>query len=136
MTRRDKYPDTKIFKYHNQNPHNRITTDCVARSISFALNIPYNNVVIEMAEIQCKTGFVVSEREELLLKAHGINKQPMLRHDDNTKYTLKEFINEHPRGTYLVRMPSHLTVVKDGINYDIWDCTKSNRKVGNYWIVN
>lgn len=133
--RQDKYPDTEIFKYHNQNPHNRITADCVARAISFALKIPYNDVIMEMAELQCKTGYAITEREEVLLKQHGIEKQPMLRHIDNTKFTLKEFIETHELGTYLVRMPSHLTVVKDGINYDIWDCTKSHSKVGNYWIV-
>jgi hypothetical protein len=135
MRRQDRFPDTKIFKYHNQNPHNRITTDCVTRAISFALDIPYNDVVMEIAEFQCKTGFVIEEREDLLLKAHGFSMQPMLRHDDGTKYTLKEFIEEHHKGTYLVRMPHHLTVVKDGVNYDIWDCTRSSRKIGNYWRV-
>lgn len=135
MRRQDKYPNTSIFTYHNQNPHNRITADCVTRAISFALNIPYNDVVMEIAEFQIKTGFVIEEKEDLLLKAHGIHMQPMLRHDDNTKYTLKEFIEEHRTGTYIVRMPGHLTVVKDGVNYDIWDCTKSTNKIGNYWKV-
>lgn len=133
--RQSKYPDTEIFKYHNQNPHNRITTDCVLRALSFALNIPYNDMVMEVAEVQCKTGFDPLDRIDLILKRHGLEKQPMLRHEDNTKYTLMEFIKEFPKGTYLVNMPHHLTVVKDGKNYDIWDCTKSYSKIGNYWIV-
>ena len=134
--RQDKYPDTKIFTYHNQNPHNRITGDCVARAISFALDLPYNKVIMDMAEFQCKTGFDASYNEERFLEtAYGIHKQASLRHDDNTRYTVKEFIERFPKGTYILRMPSHLTAVKDGKNYDIWDCTKSSNKVGNYWVI-
>ena len=135
-SRQNKYPDTEIFKYHNQNPHNRITTDCVLRALSFGLGIPYNDMVMEVAKIQCKTGFDPLDRLDLVFKNYGIEKQPMLRHYDNTKYTLKEFIKENPKGTYIVNMPGHVTVIKDGKNYDIWDCTKSKSKVGNYWKIN
>lgn len=133
--RQNKYPDTAIFTYHNQNPHNRITTDCVLRALSFALDKPYNDMVMQVAEIQCKTGFDPLDRIELVLKQYGIQKEPMLRHYDNTKYTLREFIQEFPKGTYIVNMPSHVTVVKDGKCYDIWDCTKTSSKVGNYYKV-
>ena len=36
--------------------------------------------------------------------------------------TVGEFADRHPKGTYLIRVPLHLTVVKDGICYDIWNC--------------
>ena len=36
--------------------------------------------------------------------------------------TVGEFADRHPEGTYLIRVPFHLTVVKDGICYDIWQC--------------
>lgn len=134
--RQNKYPDTATFVYHNQNPHNRITTDCVVRAFSFALNVPYNEIVMQMAEFQCKTGFEAADKEEKFLeKYYGLVRQKMLRHYDNTKYTVKEFIEEHPRGTYILRMPSHMTVIKNGKCYDIWDCSKVKQKVGNYWIV-
>ena len=51
MKREQKYPDTESFVFHNQNPHNRFTTDCVIRAISAATEIPYNQVVMEMAEL-------------------------------------------------------------------------------------
>ena len=57
MRREDKYPDTSTFKYYNANPKNRITTDCVVRAICTALMIPYNQVVMEMAKLQCDTGY-------------------------------------------------------------------------------
>lgn len=136
MKRQDKYPDTNTFTYHNQNPHNRITGDCVPRAISFALNIPYNQVIMDMAEFQCQTGFSASDSEDRFLKKkYNIDKQQQLRHSDNTKYTVIDFIRRFPTGTYILRMPHHLTVVKDGKNYDIWDCTRSSNKVGIWWKV-
>ena len=133
--RQEKYPDTNIFKYHNQNPHNKITGDCVVRAISFALDIPYNDVVMEIAKFQCKTGYQVNYHREgaFLKKVYGIEQCKQLKHYDNTKYTLKEFIEEKPKGVYLVLLPHHMTVIKNGVNYDIWDCTKSTRKTGVYW---
>lgn len=42
MKRQDKFPDTTTFHYHNANPHNRITGDCVTRAETVVLEIPYN----------------------------------------------------------------------------------------------
>ena len=132
--RQEKYPDTEIFKYHNQNPHNRITGDCVVRAISFATGIPYNEVVMDQAKFQCKTGFEGTyEVAKFMTRAYGYEKCKQPRHEDGTKYTMKEFIGEHPKGTYVILLPNHCTVVKNGVNYDIWDCTQYDKKVGNYF---
>lgn len=56
MKRQEKYPETSTFHYYNANPKNRITTDCVIRAITTALEQDYNKTVMEMAEMQCKTG--------------------------------------------------------------------------------
>lgn len=137
MTRQEKYPNTKTFTYYNRNPHNKVSGDCVVRAISFALDVPYNDLVMDIAMYQCNTGVDIRYNKEdiYLKKKFGIMKQPMLRHHDNTRYTLKEFIRRFPKGTYIVKMIHHLTVVKDGVCYDIWDCTKSNTKIGNYYII-
>lgn len=36
--------------------------------------------------------------------------------------TVNEFAELHPYGTYLVRVPNHLTTVINGKIYDIWNC--------------
>lgn len=94
MRREEKYPETKSFHFYNANPHNRFTTDCVIRALSTALEIPYNQVVKEMAELQCKTGWDPSETHTIdkYLKNHGWVKQGQPRKYDNTKYTGKEFV--------------------------------------------
>lgn len=36
--------------------------------------------------------------------------------------TVGEFADRHPLGTYLIRIKSHITCIKNGKCYDIWDC--------------
>ena len=61
MKRSEKYRETSSFVYFNANPRNRVTSDCVIRAISAATKIPYRQVVMEMADIQCDTGYDASE---------------------------------------------------------------------------
>ena len=37
--------------------------------------------------------------------------------------TVREFAKRNPIGTYVIRVPNHLTAIKDGKLYDIWDCS-------------
>ena len=148
MRRQDKYPDTAIFKYENLNPHKRITGDCVVRAIAKAIEPeikklhlsrgkvdPWKYVLIKMADYSAQTGYMISDTKcyKRFLPNNGFVKHDQPRHADGTKLTLREFIETHPKGTYLVNMANHLTVVIDGVNYDIWDCTKTDRRVGMYW---
>lgn len=135
MKRQDKYPDHEHFTYYNANPHNRITTDCVIRALATALEIPYNQVVMDMAELQCKTGFDPSTPSTYTkyLDQHGWTKQPQPKHLDGTKFTVREFVDAHPTGTYLINMAGHVSTLKDGKILDIWDCYRYGNCVGNYF---
>ena len=60
----------------------------------------------------------------------------MPKHKDNSRYTVKEFIDElaKPKGTYIISIANHLTLVINKKLVDIWDC--SRKSVGNYWYIN
>jgi len=135
MRRQDKYPDTDYFHYENVNPKNRITGDCVYRAIAKAMGWTWGRTVKTLAEWALETGYCPNSTENFdrFLQAHGFKKHPQPRHADRTKYTLREFMDEYDDGTYIVNMPNHTTVVVDGQNIDIWDCSKSTRKIGNFW---
>ena len=134
-SRREKYPDTKTFTYYNANPRGRITGDCVFRAFSFALDKPYNECVMDMAKLMCETGYSLNDKKGIAkyMEKEGWSKCPQPKHPDGTKYTLKDFVLSHKHGTYVISMAHHVTVVKDGKNYDIWDCVKHGGCVGNYW---
>ena len=91
MPKRRIYPDTDTFHYHNQNPKNRITGDCMYRALSTALDIPYNDVVMGVAVKRCETGYSGSKLIDLYLKSKGWVKQKQPKKLDNTKFTGKEF---------------------------------------------
>ena len=56
----------------------------------------------------------------------------MPRHYDNTRYTVKELIDENPNITMVISVANHLTCAIKGTLYDTWDC--SHKSVGNYYI--
>ena len=135
MTRIDKYPDTDVFHYHNQNPHNRITTDCVIRALSLVTNTPYNTVVMDLAAIQCKTGYDDAEPRVFgrYLESKGFRKMPQPRKSNGKKYTGKEFCKLNPSITCYAHIGgNHDTAIINGKIFDIWDC--SGGCIGNYWI--
>ena len=135
MRRQDRYPNTDIFHYENRNPKNRITADCVVRAISKAMGWSWQKTLTELTTFSLETGFMVNDTKcyKRFFEKRKWLELGQPRKADGTKYTVKEFIALHPKGTYLVNMANHLTVVVDGINYDIWDCTKVDKRVGMVW---
>lgn len=137
MTRQQRYPDTPWFHFHNENPHNRFTTDCVIRAIATATGIHYNTVLMEMAEQQCKTGFDMSENKaiEKYLMSKGWAKQKQPRKEDGKKYTGIEFCAylADPKRKYIANIGGHHIVAIVGCKvWDTWDSTEGC--IGNYWV--
>lgn len=137
MTRQQKYPDTDTFHYHNQNPKNRITGDCGIRAISAGTGIPYNEVVMGLAKLQCETGYDADQCIERYMKKIGWVKHPQPRKIDNTKYTGKEFCalvaEEYGYNTNIVANIGglHMVAIIKCRVWDIWDSTY--KCIGNYW---
>lgn len=153
MKRTEKYPDTPTFHYHNANPKNRITGDCRIRAISVACEIPYNQVVMDLARIQCETGYdqTANQGISILMKEYGWTKHPQPRKPDGTKYTGKQFCEiiqkwlddkeVHGMEWYdgIIISPRifcniggrHEVAIIDGRVWDHWNSTGGC--IGNYW---
>lgn len=149
MTRRQEaYPNTNTFTFKNVNPKNRITGDCTFRAIANAMDKPWCEVVMEMAEFSCKTGYAINDKKgiERYLKEQGWEKQKQPRKANNTKYTGEEFC-KMIQGKRIDKMDKtiktskrivamigahHIVAIIDGKVEDIWDSTGG--AVGNYWI--
>lgn len=144
MKRQDKYPETKTFHFFNANPKNRITGDCVTRALCTALNIPYNECVMEQAMVQCKTGYdnATAQGIHYYMQEKGWTKHPQPRKPDGTKYTGKEWcekLNKEKwfKGKSIVaNIGGHHTVCIKEVNgkfkvHDHWDSTDGC--IGNFW---
>lgn len=139
VIRQEKYPETETFHYYNANPKNRITGDCRMRAICTACEIPYNQVVIDFAKVQCETGYdqCVNQGIDILLKRYGWVKQKQPRKANNTKYTGEEYCEKlrEDKGPsrIIANIGGHHIVAI--IDYKIWDTWNSTDGcIGNYWI--
>lgn len=147
--RRAKHPDTEYFHYYNANPKNKVTSDCVIRAVCTVLGKPYEEVVVEMAQLQAKTGhdcrcnMGISKYMEM----QGWTKLKQPRKDDNTKYTGKEFCQTllHPIYSEELNLPDcemnrvlanigghHIVAIMSGQIWDIWNSTEGS--IGNIWV--
>lgn len=137
MARRKKYPDTSTFRYHNANPKNRITTDCVIRAISTATGVAYNKVVLDLAHLQIETGYDNGDKKlyDKYLQRLGFTKCRQPRKPDGKKYTGSEFCETLTGYERIVANigRGHVVAIVDGKVHDTWNSTSFI--IGNYWLM-
>lgn len=125
------------FINYNANPKGRKTTDCVIRAMSTALNNTWEDTYRALVDFSIKRGLASSDKRAITLFLHykGYTKQKMHKREDNTRYSVKDFIDEiaKPKAVYIIGLANHLTVVKDGVLLDTWNCSK--KIVNSYWII-
>ena len=93
----------------------------MTRAISFAVGIPYADV---RKKLYHTSKLLNCEKLCVACYRHLIEYVLGCRPVDCRGLTVGEFAEMHPIGTYLIRISGHITVVKNGKCYDIWDCTK------------
>lgn len=117
-----------MYKYMNANPNGNDIDDCAIRAISVAEGISWDEAYDELSESAKEMGLMMSSVvaiEEYL--------DDKYRRIPVYVETVGEFIDKHPYGTYLITMPGHITVLKNGINYDTFD--SSDRTIWSAWKV-
>ena len=128
-----------MMKYieYNINPKNKKTGDCVIRAIAFATNKEWEKIYLELAEQGIRKGLMLNDPRnwKKYLDNLGYKVQKMPRKINNKRYSLEEFCDKiaEEDKTYIVKIASHLTAVKDKNLYDTWNC--SRKYVGNYWVI-
>lgn len=97
-----------MYKYHNANVNGNFVNDCVIRAISVAENTTWGDTYDDLSRIAKYNGILLDDVNFV---------EPLLdyRYDRVPTHakTVGEFTNTHSRGTYLLTMPSHITVLKN-----------------------
>lgn len=107
------------------NPTGRTVGDCSVRAVSKALNISWEDAYIEM----CKAGLLMGDMPSsdsvwgAVLRQNGFYKQAIPNRCPDC-YTVEEFCEDHPSGTYVLGFGGHVATVVDGDLYDSWDSRK------------
>lgn len=111
-----------MFVNYNANPIHKHVGDCTVRAIAKALDQSWEQTYIEMA----LQGFIACDMPSAnavwgaYLRGKGF-KRYMLPDGCPDCFTVADFADEYPKGTYILAMSGHVVCVCDGDWYDIWD---------------
>lgn len=156
MNRQQKYPETSVFRYHNANPKNRLTTDCVIRAICTALDQPWDLTLRELTDLGIKLAHTPTCKDTFgkYLEQKGFSKCKQPRKSDNTKYTGEEWCKwlnfnapslpqfKNCKAIIANIGGQHIVCIKlvdyDDQHrhfkiFDTWD--SSDGCIGNYWVI-
>ena len=117
-----------MYRYYNANARGNFVNDCVVRSISVAEGKTWDEAYRELSNIAQHEGILLDDTK-------FVEKYLDKRYKRACHYskTVGEFMDERPKGIYLVTMPGHITVIINGLLYDTFDCR--NRKMWCAWKV-
>lgn len=111
-----------MFKYYNPNPEGKNVGDCVIRAVSNLLSQSWDQTYIDI----CICGLIHHDMPSgnavwgKYLADKGY-RRGILPDKCPACYTVRDFAEEHPEGSYLLVLDSHVVSVIDGDYFDTWD---------------
>lgn len=116
------------YRFFNANAKGNFVNDCVIRAISVAEGKSWDKTYEELSEIAQKEGILLDDVN--FVEGYLDKRYKRVPHYSKT---IREFIEEYPKGIYLITMEGHITVVIDGVLYDTFDCR--DRRIWGIWKV-
>lgn len=111
-----------MYSYYNANPYKIRVGDCVIRAISKALNQSWEDTYIDLTIQGYLMGDLLSSNAVwgAYLKSKGFTRD-IISNDCPECYTIEDFCNEHPKGTYIIGTGTHAVCVIDNTIFDTWN---------------
>jgi hypothetical protein len=119
------------FIKHNQNPAGRNVGDCTVRAISLALDQGWEETFVGLA----LKGYEMRDMPSAnhvwgaYLREKGFVRR-IIPDTCPDCYTVSDFADDHPKGTYILALSGHVVCVKNGNYIDTWD---SGNKIPIYY---
>ena len=109
------------YQFKNLNPLGNRELDCVTRAIAGALDVNYYEITNKLELVGA-----LFDCEKLCVCCYKFlldNVYNLERIEEYKGYTIREFMRCNHYGTFIIRVDGHLSHCKDGVCYDIFDCT-------------
>ena len=109
----------------NPNPVGRKVGDCAVRAVAKALDMGWEAAYIALTINGLAMGDVMNGNSVIgaTLRQHGFKKYNIPNTCPDC-YTIEQFAEDHPSGTYVVGTGSHVCAIKNGSYFDAWDSGK------------
>lgn len=110
-----------MWELYNVNPTGKHVGDCTVRALTKALDLSWEQAYAMLA----MQGYIMGDMPSsnavfgAVLKANGFVRE-IIPNECPDCYTLEDFANDHPAGTFVVGMSGHVATVIDGVIYDAW----------------
>lgn len=118
-----------MYRFHNANSKGVFVNDCVVRAISVAECERWDDTYDRLSDLAQYQGTLLDDVE--FVEHYLDSKYMRVPHKD---MTVGEFAEIYKNGTFLITMAGHITVVRNGVVYDTFDCR--NRQIWDVWEVN
>ena len=111
-----------MWQYVNKNPKNKCVGDCTVRAISLATDNGWMETYLDL----CLFGLLMADMPSAnavttsYLKSKGFRRRT-ISDDCPDCYTIENFCEDHPQGTFVIGTGGHLTTVIDSVLWDSWD---------------
>ena len=119
------------WRNYNPNPVSRNVGDCSIRALTVALGVDWENAfamlstnAFQMADMMSSNSVISS-----VLRQHGYRRS-VIPNSCPDCYTIADFADDHPEGTYVVGTGTHVVAVKDG---EIWHSWDSSHEIPQYF---
>ena len=110
------------YIFYNPNPDGNLVGDCVIRAISRATGQTWDKTFAGVTEVAYEMKDMPSSNYvwAAYLKRKGFMKK-VIPDTCPDCYTVRQFAEEHPRGSYVLGTGTHAIAVVDGNYYDSWN---------------
>ena len=111
-----------MFIFYNPNPQKKLVGDCVIRAISKIANSDWEDTYIAVVMKGLEMYDMPSSNSVwgAYLYSKGYRRYVIPNTCPNC-YSVKDFCEDYPTGTFLLATGTHVIAVSDGDYFDTWD---------------